>query len=292
MSIPELLRFVWNHPLNAGNRTAALGRVARWQVASRLMAGPIALPFVDGTSLFVSRGMTGATGNWYCGLHEVQDMAFVLHLLRPGDGFLDAGANVGTYTILAAGAAGARVTAVEPIPSTFAHLQRNIVLNGLEPLVHAVRCGLSNRAGRLRFTADLDTVNHVVADHEKVPAVEVPVRTADDLLGGACPALIKIDVEGHEHPVLEGAARTLADARLLAVVMETNGSGSRYGIQDQDLFALMARHGFDACTYDPFARRMIDLPPGAGNSIFIRHRAAVEARLRDARSYQLINGTI
>ena len=97
------MQFVWNHPLNSSGRIAALGRVARWQMASRLVSGPIALPFVEGTSLFASRGMTGATGNWYCGLHEVRDMAFVLHVLRRGEHFLDVGANVGSYTVLAAG---------------------------------------------------------------------------------------------------------------------------------------------------------------------------------------------
>src|SRR5438270_11919454 len=109
MELLDLIRFVWHHPLNAGNKLAALGRVVRWQVASRLLSGPITLPCVEGTSLLASRGMTGATGNWYCGLHEVRDMAFALHLLRPGDRFLDVGANVGSYTVLAAGAVGAKV---------------------------------------------------------------------------------------------------------------------------------------------------------------------------------------
>ncbi len=100
----RLLRYVWNHPLNArSSRVAALGRVFRWQLASRLLPGPIALPFVDDTWLFATRGMTGATGNWYCGLHEVAEMAFVLHLLRPDEHFVDVGANVGSYTILAGG---------------------------------------------------------------------------------------------------------------------------------------------------------------------------------------------
>ena len=45
-------------------------------------------------------GMTGATGNVYCGLHEFEDMALVLHALRPRDLFVDVGANVGSYTVL------------------------------------------------------------------------------------------------------------------------------------------------------------------------------------------------
>ena len=120
----NLLKYVWSHPLNANGKLAALWRVLRWQTAARLMPGLIALPYVNGTWLFANRGMTGATGNWYCGLHEVHEMAFVLHLLRPGEHFMDVGANVGSYTVLAGGGVKARITAVEPIPATFAHLQR------------------------------------------------------------------------------------------------------------------------------------------------------------------------
>ena len=182
MELFNLLSFVWHHPLNAGGRMAAIYRVFRWQLASRLMEGPIALPFVEDTKLFAHRGMTGATGNWYCGLHEVNEMAFVLHLLRPGDHFVDVGANIGSYTILAAGAARALVTSVEPIPAAFAYLERNVVLNGLEDQVQTCQLGLSDQTGTLRFTSGLDTVNHVLSEGEEGPSMEVPVTRLDDLL--------------------------------------------------------------------------------------------------------------
>jgi FkbM family methyltransferase len=292
MDIFPLVSFVWNHPLNAGGRVAALGRVARWQVASRLLSSPVALPFVEGTSLLTSKGMKGATGNWYCGLHEVRDMSFVLHLLRPGDHFVDVGANVGSYTVLAAGAAGANVTCVEPVPGTFANLQRNIALNGLSTTVTAWQGGLSDTPGRRRFTAGLDTVNHVLADGELAAAIDVPVRTLDDLVGTNIPVLIKIDVEGYERAVIQGAGETLADPRVLAVVMEINGSGGRYGVGDEQLVGLMLALGFDAYGYDPFERRLVDAAHTDGNTVFVRDRASVEVRLRDAKRYRLINGSI
>ena len=49
----------------------------------------------------------------------------VLHLLRPGDLFLDLGSNVGSYTVLAGAVAGADVIAVEPVPVTLAVLRDN-----------------------------------------------------------------------------------------------------------------------------------------------------------------------
>lgn len=292
MGLRSLAAFVWNHPLNAGHRVAALCRVVRWQLASRLMAGPIALPFVEGTLLFATRGMTGATGNWYCGLHEVRDMAFVLHLLREDEHFLDVGANVGSYTVLAGGAVGARVTSVEPIPETFANLERNIALNRLAGRVRACQCGLAAAAGALRFTKGLDTVNHVLAQGEDLPSIEVQVRTLDDLVGSDTPLLIKIDVEGHERAVLLGGSRTLADPRLLAVIMETNGSGARYGVSDADLVSLMQEHGFSAYAYDPFDRLLLGASRADGNTVFVRDRLAVETRVRDSKRYRLINGMI
>ena len=292
MGLRKLAAFVWNHPLNGGHRIAALCRVVRWQVASRLMTGPLALPFVEGTSLFATRGMTGATGNWYCGLHEVREMAFVLHLLREDEHFLDVGANVGSYTVLAGGAVGARVTSVEPIPETFANLERNIALNRLAGRVRACQCGLADAAGALRFTKGLDTVNHVVAPGEDLPAIEIPVRTLDDLVGSDVPLLMKIDVEGLERAVLLGGSRTLADPRLIAVVMETNGSGARYGVGDADLISLMEEHGFSAFAYDPFERLLLSASEADGNTVFVRDRLTVETRVRSAKRYRLINGTI
>jgi FkbM family methyltransferase len=292
MSLLSTLRFIVNHPLNRSGRTAAVGRFLRWHAASRLLPTLTAIPFVEGTHLFARRGMTGATGNWYCGLHEVNDMAFALHLLRPGDHFVDVGANIGSYTILASGAAGAKVTAVEPIPSTFLHLQRNILLNNLADSVNALQCGLSSVESVLRFTTDMDCMNHVVASGEEAPCIDVPVTTLDKLLDADAPILIKIDVEGHESAVLEGARQTLSSPTLLAVIMETNGSGLRYGVDDSTLVSALAEHGFKPFGYDPFARTLISHAPSEGNTLFIKDAKVVQQRLQAARRYQLINGSI
>lgn len=292
MGFLGLLQFIANHPLNRSGRVQAVVRFVRWQVASRLMRVPMALPFVDRTTLLVSKGMTGATGNWYCGLHEPHDMGFVLHLLRPGSLFLDVGANIGSYTVLAAGAVGANVIALEPVSATFSVLESNIALNRLSDRVSACQMGASDQTGSLRFTTDLDTVNHVLAAGESGPSVVVPVTTIDILCAARVPQVIKIDVEGHEKYVLAGAAATLAHPDLQAVVMETNGSGQRYGSGDAELITVMQSHGFVPCSYDVVSREIQDTPPPAGNTIFIRDREKVQRLLRESRTYQLINGVV
>ena len=106
--------------------------------------------------------MTGATGNIYVGLQEFEDMAFTAHFLRETDLFVDIGANIGSYTIIAGSFSGCRVISIEPIPSTFEYLVNNLKLNGLEELVEAVNLGVGSKADKLVFSIEQDTVNHVI----------------------------------------------------------------------------------------------------------------------------------
>ncbi|MFN7135762.1 MAG: hypothetical protein ACK4N5_27060, partial [Myxococcales bacterium] len=108
------LRFLSAHPVASRRLPHALLRWARWQAGSRLLGGAAIMPFVGGAVLAVERGMTGATGNVYAGLHEFEDMAFLLHYLRPNERFVDVGANVGSYSVLAGAVCRARGLAFEP----------------------------------------------------------------------------------------------------------------------------------------------------------------------------------
>ncbi len=291
MNFFQLLNFIISQPLNDGAKLAALSRFLRWQVASRLINRPISLPFVEGTHLLAQSGMTGATQNWYCGLNEPSEMGFSLHALRPGDLFLDVGANIGSYTILAGGAVKARVISVEPLPSTFKHLQTNIRLNELDQIeTHC--CGLSSTPGELLFTSSLDTMNRIALPGELLPTIMVPVVTLDALLQGRLPKIIKIDVEGHELSVLNGGAETLSSPEVEAVIIETNGYGAKFGVTDDALFRRMREFGFQACDYDPY-NRCLRLQHGVTvNTIFVRDFNKISERCLQAPRYKLVNGTI
>ena len=246
MSLLASLRFITAHPVNRDNKLRALARFFRWQLSSRLAMGETVYEWVDGARFLVRSGETGLTGNVYAGLHEFADMGYLLHVLRADDLFLDIGANVGSYTLLACAARGARGHAFEPIPSTFGRLVQNVRLNHLEARVQCHNLGLGEQEGTLLFTGNMDTVNHVVpAGEQQESALEVPVKRLDDLVNLDAPTLMKIDVEGFETSVLAGALRTLADPKLHSVIMELNGSGGRYGFDETKILALMGRLGFE-----------------------------------------------
>ena len=290
------LSFILRHPLNRAKKGAALRRFIRWQIASRLLPGAVAVPFVDSTRLLVLPGMTGATGNIYCGLHEYQDMALVLHALRPGDLFADVGANIGSYTVLAAGAAGATCLSFEPHPATFAHLLDNVRLNDLGPMVTARNIALGASSASLSFTAGLDTVNHVLAEGEVVSdAIHVPVEPLDSVLSGAALTVMKIDVEGFETEVLNGGSEAFQSSSLIAVIMELNGSGLRYGYDESYLHARMLGWGFAPASYDPVRRTVTPVQSRSavdGNTLYVRDLDALRDRVLAAPPHSVLGGPL
>lgn len=251
------------------------------------MSGKVAVPFVGSTRLLVGAGMTGATGNIYCGLHEFEDMGFVLHALRPGDCFVDVGANVGAYSVLAAGACGASVVACEPVPAAYGHLTDNLRLNDLGSRVVARNVAVGASVGTVRFTDSLDTVNHVLSEVEsrETGGVTVPVDTLDNLLQGLSPKVMKIDVEGYEAEVIKGGRRTFHDPGLLAVLVELNGSGARYGFDEDRIRAELVAAGLAPCSYNPLKRDLIfsnEKAGCSGNTLFARDVAEVRERVCSA----------
>jgi FkbM family methyltransferase len=224
MSLLNTYRFITDAPQNQGHRTSAFVRFAKWQVGSRLVPGRVVHDWVNGSQFLVGQGERGLTGNIYNGLHEFEDMGSLLHFLRPADLFVDVGANAGSFTILASSVTGARTVAFEPIPSTFERLEENVRLNDIEALVTCVNGGVAATEGRITFTTGDDAMNHVAAPGaETDTGMSVEVTTLDTALHGEDPALIKIDVEGFELPVLEGATRTIERPGLRAVIAELNG---------------------------------------------------------------------
>jgi FkbM family methyltransferase len=251
------------------------------------------MEFVNGSRLVVTRGTPAVTGNLYTRLHEFPEMAFVLHAIRPGELFVDVGANIGAYSVLAASIPGTRCAAFEPAPETFERLAENIRLNDFGSRVSANQMAIGNEDGQLLFTRGLDSVNHVVAPDDNVAnQISVPVRRLDSVLGDEAPVVMKIDVEGYELRVLEGASGILKNVSLLGVVIEMNGSGERYGIDEREIEKLMVEHGFAARSYDPRARKLIPLPnPNpSGNRIYVRNATEVERRLREAPRFSLAGG--
>jgi FkbM family methyltransferase len=161
-----------------------------------------------------------------------------LNEIKPKEILLDIGANVGTYTIYAAVVRNATVYALEPESQNYSLLNKNIRLNKLDHMVSAYCVGLSNMDGfDYIFMGDLTPgeANHAVGEplnfqlnsfSENIGFAQGCITYQLDTLIETnklpIPDYIKIDVDGFEHKVIEGAKETLKSKKIKSIIIELN----------------------------------------------------------------------
>jgi len=287
----KILPIDFSHPLVSGAELQTIFRFVKWQIKSRIFTRDFIHKWVGGSRFYVKNGETGLTQNIYVGLHDFADMCFLLHLLRKEDQFIDVGANSGAYSILAGSVIGARVLALEPIPSTYTRLVANFNLNGIESPSEAMNLGLGSLPGSLYMTSSLDAMNQIVFDKDLARSIEVDIKTLDLVASDLIPVLIKIDVEGWESEVIRGGFDTLRNPSLVALILELNESGERYGYFDNDILEVLNNFGFQPHTYDPFRRTLQQIPgknPKGKNTIFIRNEQEVISKIKTAPKREIL----
>ena len=179
------------------------------------------------------------------GRFEPEKVAALQRLLKPGMTFVDVGSNKGDFSLIAARVMNddGRVLAFEPMPENCHWIRKSIELNGYRS-IRLFELALSDEEGRALLYLGKWSGWHSLLPKEGRETIEVPTRTLDAVLaesGDAQVDVLKIDVEGAELPVLRGAERTLADARLSAILIDVHPDR---GIDPADVCAVLARHGF------------------------------------------------
>ncbi|MEM1690719.1 MAG: FkbM family methyltransferase [Thermofilaceae archaeon] len=149
----------------------------------------------------------------------------IRRMLRSGDVFVDVGANVGYYTLLAA-RKGCKVIAVEPVPQTLAVLRINLRLNRLEDLVTIVgKCAWSSR-GHVKLAIPQGKffgLASAVLNRGKGATVDIECVDLDGVLCSYPEVrLMKVDVEGAEYEVLKGADNALRKTDFIVVELTRN----------------------------------------------------------------------
>jgi FkbM family methyltransferase len=167
---------------------------------------------------------------------------FLRAYLRPGDTVVDAGANIGFTTLVAASTVGptGTVIAIEPHPRIFSYLRGNVRLNRADVELHNLALG--EESGRLHLSDEEDEcVNAVRQDERGLP---VAVRRLDDIADAVGPVrLLKLDVEGYELFALRGSAKTLEGVECL-YVESFEENFRRYGYTGADMLGLLYDVGF------------------------------------------------
>ena len=232
-----VMRFVLHHPANRGARRHAIGRAVAFQIRGRLTGRPTLATLGKHSVIEARLHSTAASKVVYANPPDWPEMLVWANRLRPGDLFIDVGANIGAYSILAA-ELGANVIAVEPQQQAIEALNRNASLNGYT--IEVINGVLLDVPGVATFDFSGDTTAHLSDDGDVVTAT-----TLDEVLGSRYAAGVKVDVEGAERLVLAGGARALSERRIACLQLEWNERSLRLlGETREPLSRLLQSYGY------------------------------------------------
>jgi len=288
--IKELLnitKFIFSHPLTKDNKVKAIMSFLRWQIAARLIGKKVIVPWVEDSKFITTIGEAGLTANIYTGFIEYEDMLFLLHALQPNEIFVDVGANIGSYTILASKVVKAKSISFEPLPQTVERLKDQIQINRINDSVSIVNKGVGDKRGSLFFTNNHDTTNKVCLTGDTENSTKVEVTTLDDELEKNEKYFFKIDVEGFEYNVIQGGKNVLSSPNTSSLIIELNGSGDEFGHSNNEIHNKLISFNFKPVSYEPISRQLTtldDYNKNGGNTIYVKDVNLTIARCKAAPS--------
>ncbi|MCU0544676.1 MAG: FkbM family methyltransferase [Oscillatoriaceae cyanobacterium Prado104] len=186
--------------------------------------------------------------------YELEMQLFVMEIVKPGDTFVDIGANLGMLTLMAARCVTetGTVHSFEPNPLIFKRLQKNITDNELQQ-VTLHNCGLGDRQTELTLTIvneefDMGTFTEIPEQDRSLitSQYQLPVYRGDDILPEELPGttFIKIDVEGFEPLVIRGLDRTIKRWHPVFLIEVVPEYLERGGSSPEELRELMESYGY------------------------------------------------
>lgn len=237
MQLPKLAHPVYMAVRKGLVATGVFAPLRTWlgpsagRLIARFLANPKRPKMVRGHQMYLAGSKGYPPIAMATNRYEEESTKLLEGLLKPGMTVIDAGSHVGYYALLAARQIGpeGRVYAFEPDPDNYELLLRNIALNGYTN-IEAVKKALSNQVGTATlFLTTLDNGRHSTYRHglPERGSVDVETTTIDTFLearGWPTVDLVKIDIEGAEMDVLEGASQFLAKCPSLKVIIEFSPS--------------------------------------------------------------------
>jgi FkbM family methyltransferase len=227
-----------------------------WARAKR----PFVIPWFEGMQVWVSTSDELLKSLFMTGCFEPNEFLFLDRLLRPGMTVVDVGANLGLYTLFAAGKVGKKGTVLSLEPSTreFQKLRANVDLNQLTQ-VRLLQMGASNHPRE----ADMLIADEVRSGHNTLGAFcydtkldrkeTVSLERLDEIVRSqaiSCVDVLKIDIEGGELFALQGGAQTLNTFRPILLLEFSDPSAKAQGSSSAQVWNFLSGLGYRFYAFD------------------------------------------
>jgi hypothetical protein len=250
--VNSLMRIARNPHIHRGR---AVARHLAWQLRKLTARFPVELR-LSNSALIATHGRCGISAlvNTH-GMYDYNNMTLIQLMLSGGGLFVDVGANIGAYTLIASELGAAQVLAFEPHPVTFV----------------ALCAAVGDESGMVAITNTPGSSTTHITSAEGFDSVVVPMVRLDSELAarGLKPYIVKIDVEGYELNVLKSLGTALAD--VVIVFVEINGLSQIRATGAEPICAMLIAAGFvGPLYYDAASRELTEIPVAAGEDpIFV-----------------------
>lgn len=249
----KTLNYIWHHPNSQEHKLQSISKFIGWQFYKRVTNKAVDIELVDNVKLRCHPDSYSAASVLYCGLYDYNEMNFLLRYLRPSDSFLDIGANIGVYTILAASKIKqGSIHSFEVLPKNYQRLLENIELNHFSQ-IKPYQIAISDRPGKVSLNlVDGDSMAFI-SENSAEKSFSVEANTIDNLLATENTdslTLAKIDIEGAELLALKGASKLLKSKRPKVWIMEINSTISNFSHGKDDVVSLLKASEYSLYKYD------------------------------------------
>lgn len=284
----------WNR--QSGDAARSVKQWFRWIKYLR-MKEPVIMPWIDGLILRIYPKNEVFRALFVRGMYD-PNLNVVIDALLPKNGvFVDAGANMGYFSLLAAKKVGSdgRILAIEPSSRDFIRLVDNVNINELHEVISCYKLAFSDSSG----TADImianderSGLNTLGSDFgtkgiEKVDVEKVEKITLDDFAereGIKNIDVIKLDIEGSEFAALSGAKNTIQKFRPAIMLGINKGSMAACGVTFEQISQWLKDMNYVAYklnqTYDNYSLEKVeDLSKAGVNVVFCLHNSVVPPQL-------------
>ena len=200
------------------------------------------------------------------GIWEPYETSLVLDILRPGSVFVDVGANIGYFSIIAASVVGSegQVLAFEPERENCRLLRESAVLNGFADVIHLEEAGLANTEAQGRLYLNEDNLgDHQIYsdDEEERGSIPIQLLNGSEYLSSRLSRLdlLKVDTQGSEFDVMSGLMPFLAELTdpVRIIIELTPLSLRKAGASGRHLITLLARLGQPMWIIDHIEHRLV-----------------------------------
>lgn len=255
----KTIQYIWQHPNCRNQKFRSIARFFQWQLYKRLIGQQYDLQLLPNLKIRCYDNSASASAALYCGLYDYHEMNFLLRYLRSEDYFIDIGANIGIYTLLAASVIqSGEIFSFEALSRNYDRLVENLALNQLNQVI-AHRVAISDcEATAFLELGDQDSTASITDQIDPTNAILVPTTTLntifrdilnDQKLGRL--TLGKMDIEGGELKALQGATSLLQKSLPPVWIIEIlNGSDQKANHYSTNVVSFLEAYHYHLYEYD------------------------------------------